>query len=232
MAKLTTARIKALKTTGKAKHYADESTLYLRVGPTGAKSWIQRIHIDGRRREIGLGGWPLVSIAEAREAAFENRRIVRAGGDPLAERRKAAVPTFEEAARRTMDANAAKWRNGKTAANWQSRLESYAFPAFGRTRVDRVTTVDVLKVLSPLWTAKPEVARKVRQYVKATFAWCQAHGYVESNPAGEAISGALPKMPAVRSHFRALPYAEVGTALPAVNSFFSTMRVEYWFLIY
>ena len=88
----------------------------------------------------------------------------------------------------------------------------------GNLRVDRITTVDVLRVLSPMWTAKPEVARKTRQYLGATFAWCLAHGYLESNPAGEAIDGTLPRMPAVAKHFRAMPYGEVPAALGTVDA--------------
>ena len=213
--RLTVARIRALSVPG--KYYAGP-TLYLHVGPTGAKSWIQRLTIDGRRRDIGLGAFSLVSLAEAREIAFDNRRLARRGENPMAARARANVPSFEEAALRTLDANKAKWRNAKTATTWLSRLEMYAFPVIGTLRVDSITTVDVLRVLSPMWTAKPEVARKTRQYLRATFAWCQAHGYLESNPAGEAIDGALPRMPAVARHFRAMPYGEVPAALGTVDA--------------
>ena len=213
--RLTVARIRALSEPGM---YRADPTLYLRVGPSGAKSWIQRLTIDGRRRDVGLGGFPLVSLAEARETAFDNRRLARRGEDPLAARARATVPTFEEAALRTLDANKAKWRNAKTASTWLSRLEMYVFPAVGTLRVDRLTTADVLRVLSPMWTAKPEVARKTRQYMRATFAWCQAHGYVDANPAGEAIDGALPRMPAVAKHFRAMPYRDVPAALVTVDA--------------
>ena len=74
--------------------YGDGGTLYLKVAPGGSKSWIQRVTIDGRRRDIGLGGYPLVTLARARELAFDNRRIARSGGDPLAAKRRAKIPTF------------------------------------------------------------------------------------------------------------------------------------------
>ena len=212
---LTVARVRALSEPGM---YRADPTLYLRVGPTGSKSWIQRLTIGGRRRDIGLGGFPLVTLADAREIAFDNRRVARRGEDPVAARTRTNMPTFEEAARRTLEANRAKWRNPKTAATWLSRLEMYVFPAMGALRVNKITPVDVLRILSPMWTVKPEVARKTRQYVRATFAWCQAHGYIESNPSGDAIDGALPKMPAVAKHFRAMPYAEVPAALGTVEA--------------
>ena len=97
MGKLTVAHVRRLSEPGR---YGDGETLFLNVARGGSKSWIQRITIDGHRRDIGLGGWPVVSLAEARELAFENRRVVRRGGDPLAEKRRAKMPTFREAARR------------------------------------------------------------------------------------------------------------------------------------
>ena len=93
--KLTVAKIRAHTKPGM---YGDGGTLFLRVAPGGSKSWIQRLSIDGKRRDIGLGGWPLTTLSEAREAAFENRRLARRGGDPLAAKRRAKVPTFREAA--------------------------------------------------------------------------------------------------------------------------------------
>ena len=215
MGKLTVAKMRALSEPGM---YGDGGTLYLRVSPGGSKSWIQRLAINGRRRDIGLGGWPLTTLTEAREMAFENRRLARRGGDPLADRRKANVPTFQEAAMQTFEANRPRWRNDKVAKNWLQQLERHAFPVMGAMPVDRIGREDVLRVLTPIWTGKPEVARKLRQRVRATLRWAEAHGFVDSNPAGDAIDGALPTMPAVKRHFRALPYGEVAAALEAVDT--------------
>ena len=215
MGKLTVAKMRALSEPGM---YGDGGTLYLRVSPSGSKSWIQRLAIHGRRRDIGLGGWPLTTLTEAREMAFENRRLARRGGDPLADRRKANVPTFQEAAMQTFEANRPRWRNDKVAKNWLQQLERHAFPVMGEMPVDRIGREDVLRVLTPIWTRKPEVARKLRQRIRSTLRWAEAHGFVDSNPAGDAIDGALPTMPAVKRHFRALPYAEVAGALEAVES--------------
>ena len=91
-------------------------------------------------------------------------------------------------------------------------------PVFGDRRVDQIGREDVLRVLTPIWTAKPEIGRKVRQRIRATLAWAQAHGYVEHNLAGEAIDGALPSLPAVKAHFRALAYREVAAALDVIEA--------------
>lgn len=198
--------------------YGDGGTLYLKVAPGGSKSWIQRITIDGRRHDIGLGGYPLVTLAQAREKAFDNRRIARSGGDPLAAKRRARMPTFRQAAEKTFMANERRWRNGKHTRNWMQSLAKYAFPVIGEVRVHRISREDLLRVLGPIWVTKPATARKLRQRIRATLSWCQAHGYIEQNWAGEAISGALPAMPSVRAHFRALPYRDVPQALRTVQS--------------
>ena len=198
--------------------HADGQTLYLRVAPGGSKSWIQRLAIRGKQTDIGLGAWPVVSLAEAREKAVDNRRLARSGGDPLAEKRKATVPNFREAAEQTRDRLRTRWRNGKTEKIWNGVLAKRAYPAIGNKPVDAITREDILRILTPVWTAKPEVARRLRQFMRATFRWCQAHGYVELNPAGEAIDGALPSMPAVKQHYRALPYQEVSGAVETIEA--------------
>ena len=85
------------------KLYSDDHGLYLAVQPSGSRQWVQRLVIHGRRRELGLGGFPLVSLAEARETAFQNRKLARQGGDPLTLKRRSQVPTFEEAARTVIE---------------------------------------------------------------------------------------------------------------------------------
>lgn len=213
MSKLSMAKIKSLTLPGL---YHDSPTLYLRVAPGGSKQWVQRVAIDGRRHDLGLGGWPVVSLAKARKKAFENRIAIAEGGDPLAEKRKAKAPTFQEAAERTYEAIAPRLRSAKGRKMWMVQLQRHAFPKLGSVPVDRIGREDVLRVLTPIWTSKPEAARKVRQHIKATLAWAEAHGFVDRNVAGEAISGALPAMPAVKENLRALPYGEVAAALDTI----------------
>ncbi len=217
MGRLTAAMVRSLSKPGR---YGDGagSTLYLVVQRSGARSWVQRLVIDRKRHDIGLGGATLVTLKEARERAFANRKLARDGGDPLAAKRRTQVPTFQEAAARTFEAIRARWRSAKTAGNWSGALERYAFPVFGGRRVDKIGREDVLRVLTPIWTAKPEAARKLRRRIRTVLQWAEAHGHVDRNVAGDAIDGALPAMPAVKQHHRALPYAEVAAALETIEA--------------
>ena len=210
---LSATRAKALKDPGR---YADGGGLHLYISKAGRKSWVQRITIDGRRRDIGLGGFLSVSLTHAREKAADNRTAVAEGRDPLAEKRLPATPTFKEAARAVHEANKPRWRNGKHIASWMQTLERHALPTLGNTPLYRIDRGDVLQVLTPIWTTRPETARRVRQRMRTVFRWAMAHGFMDTNPAGEAIDGALPPMPKVKAHLRALPYQEVRAALEAV----------------
>ena len=221
---LTLAKIQSLDRPGR---YGDRprSTLYLLVSPGGSKSWMQRLTIRGRRRDIGLGGWPLISLQEAREIAHENRKRARQGHDPLSERRQrqadakaaAAVPTFEEAARQTHEAKRPEWKNASHAAGWLASLEKHAFPILGPMRVDEIAPADVLRVLSPIWNEIPETARRVRSRVRATLARCASQGLVRSNAAGEALDGGLTRRrPGSKKHFRSLPWQEIPKALETI----------------
>ena len=207
--------------------HGDGGTLFLYVAPGGSKSWVQRLTISGRRVDVGLGGFPLTSLAQARDLAFENRRTVRAGGDPLAAKRKAAgVPTFRQAAERTHKANRATWKNEKHAVSWWQTLERHAMPRLGAVVVDRITGADVLSVLTPIWTSRPETARRIRQRIRTVLGWCQAHNYIENNVAGEGIDGALPALPKVKEHQRALDYREVKAVLEKVEASGASMAAK------
>ncbi len=182
-----------------------------------SKTWAQRVRVGGRPTNVGLGSFPLVTLPEAREAAYQNARSIRAGADPLAERRRSVMmPTFSEAAERVVELHAPHWRNKKTAAMWRSRLAEYADPVIGRVKVDALTSADVLRVLTPIWATRRETARKMRQYINTIMAWAIVQGYRDDNPAGDTIGAALPRAGAKVSHQRALPYAEVRGALAKI----------------
>ena len=212
VAHLTAARV---KNAGVGKHQ-DGQGLFLRVYESGAKCWVLRVTVDGRRREIGLGGWPVVSLAVARAKAFELRAAAAGGRDPVAEKRRGDIPIFREAAKKVHDANKARWRSDRTAVLWWASLENHAFAVIGDMAVDRISQSDVLRCVEPMWMTRTETARKVRQRIRTVLRWCQAHGYVQFNMAGEVIDGALSPMPRVKSHFRSLPYTEVAEALETV----------------
>ena len=155
----------------------------------------------------------------ARDRAFANRRAVADGRDPLAERRRARTPTFEAAVEKVVALHAEAWKDGgKTALLWRSTLREYAYPHIGSTRVDQITTSDVMAVLVPIWTRKHETARKVRRRIGTVMKWAVAQGYRQDNPAGEAITAALPKRPNHVRHMPALPYREVAAAIRAVHA--------------
>ena len=215
MGRLTARMVRGLSEPGR---YGDGGTLFLNVAPGGSKSWVQRVTINGKRHDIGLGGFPLVTLAKAREQAFENRRLARRRGDPLAAKRRSNVPTFKTAAERTFEANRPRWRDGKTATNWMGAMARYAFPTIGDKPVDQIGRADMLRILTPIWTRKPALARKLRQRIRQTLSWAMASGFVEVNRAGEIIDGALPGQPAVKSHFRWVPYPEVAAALETVEA--------------
>ncbi len=224
MRKLTAAEAKSIKRPGM---YRAGDTLYLRISSTGAKSWVQRILVDGRRRDIGLGSFSLVSLAEAREKAHQNRRLARVDGvNPLAAKRKAKVPTFAEAALKTHEVLKPTWRNEKHAVSWMQTLEKYAMPRLGDMRVDKIGREDMLAVLTSIWASRPETARRVRQRIGAVMEWSQAHDFVAQNVARNAISGALPKLPKVKEHYRTLPYREVAEALEIIEASKASMSAK------
>src|SRR5262249_33630697 len=121
---LTAVQVRQTKVVGR---HADGNGLYLLVAPSGAKRWVLRTMVHGHRRDIGLGSARLVSLAEAREKASLYRKTARAGGDPIADHRKAhvPVPTFEQAARLVHVNHSRAWRNPKHAAQWINTLAQY-----------------------------------------------------------------------------------------------------------
>ena len=210
--------VRNVKTPGR---YSAGETLYLVVWPSGRKSWVQRLTAKKRRRDIGLGPYPAVTLAQARQMAREHLSVAKAGGDPLEIRRNEAklaeTPTFEALARQHIAENLDSWKNNKHRAQWLSTLQTYAFPALGSLRVNEVTRKQVVDVLSPIWSSKPETARRVRQRIRAIMDRAVALEYIDYNPAGDAIKAALPKMRRVKEHHRALPYGELPAALQSVR---------------
>ncbi|HEU0044212.1 tyrosine-type recombinase/integrase [Sphingomonas sp.] len=189
-----------------------------------SKAWVLRIKIGTKRSDIGLGPYPEVSLADARELAREHRRKVRTGIDPLAEKRearaalrvaKAKTKTFEECARAYVESQRAGWKNEKHAKQWSATLETYAYPVFGSLPVDTVDRGMVLDVLNPIWATKTETAKRLRGRIEGVLDWAKVSGYRDGeNPA--RWRGHLDKLLAAPSkvrkveHHAALPYAEIG----------------------
>ncbi|WP_405403623.1 tyrosine-type recombinase/integrase [Paracoccus sp. Ld10] len=212
---LTAQAVRSATVPGK---YFDGHGLYLRVDANGSRFWVQRITVRGKRCELGLGSPSLVTLAEARAKALENRKLAREGGDPLqAKRDTQAMLSFEEAARKVHALHKPTWANAKHAAQFLATLETYTFPRLGKLKVQDVTTGDVLAVLMPIWTEKPETARRVRQRIGAVMKWAIAQGWRQDNPA-ENISRALPKVSKAQEHRKALPYDAVAGCIDTVRA--------------
>ena len=215
MRKLNAAQCKTIKKPGM---YRADDTLYLCVKPTGRKSWVQRIVVDGRRRNLGLGPYPVVSLSQARQRAFENRVKVELGKDPLADKRKARAPLFKDAAASTHASLKPTWKSRHTETTWLQVLNRYAMPKIGNLPVDRITEADVLAILKPIWTEKPETARRVKRRIRAVLEWCREHGHILQNVADNPFKTSLPAMPKVKENYRALDYREVPEALKAIEA--------------
>lgn len=205
MGNLTTKKVSSLKEPGM---YGDGDGLYLRVGAYGGKSWILRTVVQGRRRDLGLGSIKVVSLAEARDAARELRKIARKGGDPDEHRKRESL-TFEEATRR-VHANLKKtWRSEGHAARWLSSLERYAFPEIGSKPIHEIDSSHILKVLSPIWAEKHETASRVKQRIASVFDWAKgARLYPHENPVN-GLKKALPSVKQRPEHMAALGWADM-----------------------
>ena len=221
MPKLTARKVETVRERGM---HGDGAGLYLRVGPTGAKSWIVRTRIAGRvtasgaplRWEGGLGSCTLVSLAEARDLAREVRRIARAGGDPSTAR-KAEALTFREASRRVHEALKPTWRSEKHGRLWWDAMENHVLPKLGARPIAALTSADVLEVLGPLWTGKHETASRLRQRIAAVFDWAKGAGHC---PHENPVNGLRKVLPAVKRRaddMDAMPWEDVPAFMEALG---------------
>jgi len=226
MARQTFFRLSARKvaTLRKRGRYADGGGLYLQVSQTGTKSWLFRYMLNGKARQMGLGAVHTVSLAEAREAALQCRKLLHEGIDPIQARRDeraskeleaATAMTFKDCAEAYIRSHSAGWRNAKHAAQWTTTLETYAYPVFGTLPVQLIDTGLVMQVLDPIWRTKTETASRLRGRIEAVLGWASARKYREGeNPA--LWKGHLDKLLPAKSkianvkHHAALPYDEIG----------------------
>ena len=180
-----------------------------------------------RRCDIGLGGSSTVTLAEARAKASELRRIAKAGGDPIAQRKASSmVPTFAEAAVSAFENHRGSWKNAKHISQWINTLRTYAFPIIGAHRVDQIGTPDVLKVLTPIWIAKPETARRVKQRIKTVLDWSKTLGHRTGENPVDGVSKGLPRQPNTKGHHKALAYQKVPNFIRELRSSSATMAIK------
>ncbi|MBO9510606.1 site-specific integrase [Erythrobacter sp. A6_0] len=194
--------------------YQDGAGLFLNVTKSGTRSWVVRLQSNGKRRDFGLGSFPTVSLQRARELAVETRETLARGLDPKSEKvRLRSIPTFEAAAKSVFDANKGEWRNAKHRAQWWTTLETYAFPKIGEMQVNEIDTDHVLAVLAPIWTAKPETARRVRQRIVMVLDWATGKKLREHPLHVRGVNQALPKVKRSIRHHPAMEYSEIAAFL-------------------
>ena len=160
--------------------------LYLCVSPSGSRSWIARVNVDGKRREMGLGSFPDVSLSIAREKARAARSDTIMGIDPVANRKearsarqalKATQKTFADCAKAYIEAHSDSWRNAKHRAQWPATFETYVYPTMGTVLVGEVTQAHVMAVLLPIWKTKTQTATRLRGRIEQVLAWATAAGF-------------------------------------------------------
>jgi integrase len=195
--------------------------LALQVTPAGARSWVLRLTLSGKQREMGLGGFPSVTLADAREKARTYRSQVQAGADPIAKRiaavsaaaaERSAMQTFAQTAEQYIDRHEKSWKNAKHAAQWTATLKSYANPVFGDFAVKDITAAHVIKAIEPIWGTKTETASRLRSRIELVLDFAIARGLRQGpNPARWRgnLDAALPKPTHVKKvqHHKALDVA-------------------------
>lgn len=216
--------LKARKIASDSKPISDGAVSGLYLYPSakaGVGKWILRYVSPQtrKRRDMGLGRYPDVTIRDARAAALEGRRLLDGGQDPLEVKREnvmraratTAVPTFEAAARQVHEAIAPGFRNAKHVAQWIVTLEQYAFPEIGSSSVADLRASHFAEILRGIWLTKPETASRVKQRCGKVMQWCAARGFVTASPVG-AVDMLLPRQPGKRertAHHPAVPWREV-----------------------
>jgi integrase len=226
--KLTTRAVSAAKRRGL---HSDGGGLYLQIARGGSKSWLYRFMLRRKSRDMGLGGIDVVSLSEARETALAARKLVKAGIDPIdnrkAQRAQLAVDavsgrTFKDCAEKYIASHEKGWRNPKHRDQWRNTLTTYAYPIFGDVSVGAVDTAMVTEVIEPIWATKTETATRVRGRIEAVLDWAKARGYRAGENSARwrgHLENLLPKASKVRKvkHHAALPYEDIATFTKALR---------------
>jgi integrase len=210
----------------------DVPGLHLSVQSLTGRSWVLRVTVGDKRRDMGLGGYPDVTLAQAREKARQARETIRQGMDPVQERRdkesalkaaQAKAITFKEAALTYIGAHESGWRNAKHGQQWRNTLETYAYPVIGPLQVRDVEMAHVLKVLEPIWLTKTETASRVRSRIESVLDWAKGRGYRKGdNPAAWKgnLAAQLPRPAKVAksAHHTTMPVDEIGAFMTRLRA--------------
>jgi integrase len=227
-------RLSAVKVASITKpgYHADGGNLYFRVAPSGARGWIFRYGLNGRKRDAGLGAYPTISLAKAREQATRFRQLVATGVDPIEQRdserstaRAAAAKksSFAECAAAYIQSHEDAWRHPRHQGQWVYSIERYVNPVIGHLPPDAIDTGLVLKIIEPLWKTIPETASRIRGRIEMILDWAKVRGHRGGeNPARWRghLAQILPPRSKVRTveHFPALPYADAGAFMAELRA--------------
>lgn len=194
----------------KPGRHVDGRGLCLVVKPSGSRTWVLRMQLNGQRRDYGMGSAYDVPLADARTAAAELRRRVRDGFDPVAERQKARriIPSFEAATRACHETLGDGWKGGHHS-RWLSGFERHVFPRIGRKPVDKVDSACVVEVLSPIWLEIPETARRILQRIGVVLDFAHIKGWISGEVSLRSVRKGLPRQTEKAGHFIAMPYGDV-----------------------
>lgn len=175
MAQLKQQQLASIVKAGQAGSHSDGGGLFLKLNGKGAANWLHRYQMNGKRRDMGLGSYPLVSLADARARVAEARKLIADGIDPITERDRLAAlkayqaangVTFEQMAAQYLEGRLESWKNQKHRQQWENTLRTYVYPVIGQKSVQDISTADMLKILQPIWQNKPETASRVRGRVE------------------------------------------------------------------
>ena len=230
MGNLTATGLRNLREAGR---FSDGGGLILFRNKSGKASWIVRVQANGRRRDVGIGSYPDISLADARELAASVRKLAKAGVDVVAERKKEreVIPTFREAAAKVHAEHKKGWKNGKHQVQWISTLEAYAYPHFGDALVSDIEAPAIRDALAEIWLEKPETARRVRQRIGTVLDWSFSKGFRTNEAPMRSISKGLPRQPRKSGHFAAMPFVDVPAFLTRLHQRSSVGRLALEFLI-
>ena len=176
--------------TAKPGKYEDGRGLRLVVSDALSRRWVLRYTVHGKRREMGLGSYPLVTLAQARDESLDYQRLAKTGIDPIHNRRqeRQCIPTFTNCAAALIRSKRRGWKNRKHGRQWVATLKTYARPAFGHKPVDQITTDDVLAALTPIWQSKTETASRVRSRIENVLDYATAKKY-RTGTESSAVAG-------------------------------------------
>jgi integrase len=225
---LSAVRVRNLRGPG---YFSDGGNLYFRIAPGGATGWIFRYAVAGKTRDMGLGGFPQISLASARKHAAECRELLQRGIDPIEQRRaqrgaqrvaETKSKTFDDCAREYIADHEAGWSNAKHRQQWVHSLAAHVSPVFGKLPVSAIDDGLVLRVLKAIWHTRPETASRVRGRIESVLDWARVHGYRNGeNPARwkghlDHLLPARAKLARIKHH-PALPYTEIGTFMATLR---------------